>query len=99
MARKPIQIDRDKLRAEVRKLRKQATKPPNMPKSSTGAESAEGGCPAFEKLLIEDQVLSALRTEYARRPLSERRAAAEWAYDEAIATSMFTAALARVDPD
>src|SRR5881397_3116065 len=39
----------------------QATKPPNMPKSSTGSESAEGGCPAFEKLLIEDQDLSALR--------------------------------------
>jgi len=70
-----------------------------MPKSSTGSESAEGGCPDFEKLLIEDQDLSALRTEYARRPLSERRAAAEWAYDEAIANSMFTAALARVDPD
>ena len=70
-----------------------------MPKSSTGSESAEGGCPAFEKLLIDDQDLSALRTEYARRPLSERRAAAEWAYDEAIANSMFTAALARVDPD
>ena len=70
-----------------------------MPKSSTGSESAEGGCPAFEKLLLEDQDLSALRTEYARRSLSERRAAAEWAYDEAIANSMFTAALARVDPD
>src|SRR6266581_8734514 len=68
-------------------------------KKTTGSESAEGGYPAFEKLLIEDQDLSALRTEYARRPLSERRAAAEWAYDEVIANSMFTAALARVDPD
>src|SRR6267378_100123 len=37
--------------------------------------------------------------EYARRPLSERRAAADWAYDEAIANSIFTTTLARVDPD
>ncbi len=70
-----------------------------MPNSSTGSESAEGGCPSFEKLVTQDQDLSALRAEYARRPPSERRAAAEWAYDEAIANSMFTAALARVDPD
>jgi len=70
-----------------------------MPKSSTGSESAEGGCPSFKKLLIHDQDLSALRTEYARRSPSERRAAAEWAYDEAIANCMFTVALARVDPD
>ncbi len=70
-----------------------------MPKSSTGSASAEGGCLSFERLVIQDQDLSALRAEYAQKSLSERRAAAEWAYDEAIANSMFTAALARVDPD
>jgi tetratricopeptide (TPR) repeat protein len=70
-----------------------------MPKRSTGSESAEDGCPSFETLLIQDQDLSALRTDYARRPPAKRRAAAEWAYDEALADNMFTAALARVDPD
>jgi tetratricopeptide (TPR) repeat protein len=70
-----------------------------MPKSSAGSESAEGRGPSFEKLLIQDQDLSALRAEYARRPPAKRRSAAEWAYDEAIADSMFTAALARVAPD
>jgi tetratricopeptide (TPR) repeat protein len=69
-----------------------------MPKTSTGSESAKGRRPSFEKLLVEDQDLSALRAEYAHRPLCERRRAAEWAYDEAIANSLFTGALARLDP-
>ena len=53
----------------------------------------------FAELLSCDAELSALRAEYVRKPATERRAAAEWAYDESIANSLFGAALARLESD
>ena len=50
----------------------------------------------FGELLARDPELSALRTEYALMPAAKRRMAAEWAYDESIANSLFGAALARL---
>ena len=50
----------------------------------------------FAEVLSHDRELSALRAEYARKPPAERRVAAEWAYDENIANSLFGAALARL---
>lgn len=51
----------------------------------------------FAELLSRDPELSALRAEYALKPPAERRAAAEWAYDESIANSLFGAAVARLE--
>src|SRR3974390_2367551 len=48
----------------------------------------------FTTLLEQDSELSGLRAEYAQKPASERRAAAEWAHDESIATSLFAGATA-----
>jgi hypothetical protein len=50
----------------------------------------------FAELLSRDPELSALRADYARKPTTERRAAAEWVYDESISNSLFGAALARL---
>jgi tetratricopeptide (TPR) repeat protein len=50
----------------------------------------------FAELLSRDPELSALRVEYARKPETERRAAAEWAYDESIANSLVGVAFARL---
>jgi tetratricopeptide (TPR) repeat protein len=50
----------------------------------------------FAELLPRDPELSALRAGYARKPTTERRAAAEWVYDESISNSLFGAALARL---
>jgi tetratricopeptide (TPR) repeat protein len=51
----------------------------------------------FAELLSHDPELSALRAEYAGKPAAKRRVAAEWAYDEGIATSLFGGALARLE--
>jgi hypothetical protein len=50
----------------------------------------------FAELLSRDPELSALRADCARKPTTERRAAAEWVYDESISNSLFGAALARL---
>ena len=52
---------------------------------------------SFAELLSRDAELSAIRAEYRVKSPAERRAAAEWAYDEGIANSLFVAALARLD--
>jgi tetratricopeptide (TPR) repeat protein len=50
----------------------------------------------FAELLSRDPELSALRADCAMKPPAERRVAAEWAYDESIANSLFGAASARL---
>ena len=45
-------------------------------------KSATGDTAGFSKLLVQDKELSRLRAEYAQRSATQRRAAAEWAYDE-----------------
>lgn len=49
---------------------------------------------SFARLVKEDSELSGARTEYAQKPKTERRAAAEWAYDESVALSLFGFAVA-----
>ena len=51
---------------------------------------------SFAELLSRDPEFSALRSDYAGKPAKERRAAAEWAYDESIGSSLFGAALAGI---
>jgi hypothetical protein len=65
-----------------------------MPEDKTS--SAERKAVGFVELLAQDPELSGLRTDFAPKRPSERRVAAEWAYDESLATSLFGAAIARV---
>jgi tetratricopeptide (TPR) repeat protein len=51
---------------------------------------------SFAELLSCDSELSTLRATYAPKTVTERRAAAEWAYDESLSTSLFEGALARL---
>ena len=60
--------------------------------STTKAATHRKQC--FSKLLSRDPNLSALRAECAQESETKRRAAAEWAYDESIASSLFGAAVA-----
>jgi tetratricopeptide (TPR) repeat protein len=68
-----------------------------MAKRTATAKAATHTKQSFAELLSRDPELSAVRVEYARKPEAERRAAAEWAYDEGIANSLFGAALARLE--
>ena len=65
--------------------------------ATTKATSRTKQC--FADLLSRDPELSALRAEYAQKPAAERRAAAEWAYDESIANILFGAAFARLESE
>jgi tetratricopeptide (TPR) repeat protein len=67
-----------------------------MDKRTATTKAATHTKQCFAELLSHDQELSALRAEYARKSVAKRRAAAEWAYDEGIATSLFGGALARL---
>jgi tetratricopeptide (TPR) repeat protein len=51
----------------------------------------------FAELLSRDSELSSLRAEYALKTPAKRRMAAEWAYDESVANSLFEVALARLE--
>ncbi len=62
-------------------------------KSATGKPAHSE---SFPKLLSQDPELSDLRSSYARKSPSQRRKAAEWAYDESIAMSLFGAAAAHI---
>ena len=68
-----------------------------MTKRTTTTKATAHTKPCFVELLSRDQELSALRAEYARKPATERRTAAEWVYDEGLANSLFGAALARLE--
>ena len=68
-----------------------------MAKRTATAKAATHTKQSFAELLSRDPELSAVRVEYARKPEAERRAAAEWAYDEGLANSLFGAALARLE--
>ena len=50
----------------------------------------------FAELLSCDPDLAVLRAEYAQKPPAERRAAAEWTYNESVANSLVGVAFARV---
>jgi tetratricopeptide (TPR) repeat protein len=63
--------------------------------AATKATTRTKSC--FAELLSRDPELSALRAEYVLKPAAERRVAAEWAYDESIANSLFGAAVARLE--
>jgi hypothetical protein len=65
-----------------------------MPEGKTS--SNEPKAVGFDELLAQDSELSGLRADYAQEPASKRREAAEWAYDESLAASLFGAAMARV---
>jgi tetratricopeptide (TPR) repeat protein len=62
--------------------------------ATTDPASQTGQC--FAELLSRDPELSALRADSALKAATERRAAAEWAYDESLANSLFGAALERL---
>ena len=49
--------------------------------------------PGFGKLLVTEPDLAGLRAEYARKSVSARRKAAQWAHDESLAASLFNAAV------
>ena len=68
----------------------------SMPKRTTKTNPSNQETPSFADLLSRDPELSALRTEYALKAATELREAAEWAYDESIADSLFGRALARL---
>ena len=67
-----------------------------MAKKPVATETDQGWARSFKILLSQDAELSALRVEYSRASASKRRASAEWAYDESLAVSLFSAALPRV---
>lgn len=67
-----------------------------MPKRTATTNPTSQTKQCFAELLSRDPELSALRADYALKAATERRAAAEWAYDESIGNSMFEAALARL---
>src|SRR5437763_17170805 len=50
----------------------------------------------FTELIKRDRRLTALRREYAHGTAEQRRAAAEWAYDESMANRLFNDGLALV---
>jgi tetratricopeptide (TPR) repeat protein len=54
---------------------------------------------SFDECVRLDAELAATRAEYAREPANERRQAAEWEYDSAIAGRMFGQALAAAGDD
>ena len=67
-----------------------------MPRRMSTTNPTSQTKPCFAGLLSCDPELSALRADYALKAVTERRAAAEWAYDESIANSLFGAALERL---
>ena len=67
-----------------------------MTKRTTTTKATTHTKQGFAEFLSHDPELAALLTEYARKPARERRAVAEWAYDESIANSLFGAAVARL---
>src|ERR1035437_784233 len=68
----------------------------SMTKRTTTTKATTHTKQGFAEFLSHDPELAALLTEYARKPARERRAVAEWAYDESIANSLFGAAVARL---
>jgi tetratricopeptide (TPR) repeat protein len=67
-----------------------------MAKRTATAKATSHTAQCFAELLSRDPELSALRADYARKPATKRRTAAEWVYDESIGNSLFGAALARL---
>jgi tetratricopeptide (TPR) repeat protein len=67
-----------------------------MAKKAAPAKATSPTTQCFAELLSRDPELSALRADYAQKPATKRRAAAEWVYDESISNSLFGAALASV---
>ena len=65
-----------------------------MAKKTARTKPASLTMQCFAELLARDPELSALRADYARKPASKHRAAAEWAYDVSISDSLFGAAVA-----
>jgi tetratricopeptide (TPR) repeat protein len=66
------------------------------PKGTARTNLASQTTQCFAEQLSRDPELSALRADYAQKPATKRRAAAEWVYDESISNSLFGAALARL---
>jgi tetratricopeptide (TPR) repeat protein len=66
------------------------------PKRTATTNPASQTEQCFAELLPHDPELSALRSEYALKAATERRSAAEWAYDESLGNSLFGAALERL---
>lgn len=60
-----------------------------------GKRSGARANASFAHALARDAELSELRAEYAAKPALQRQRAAEWAYDESIATSLVAGALGR----
>ena len=69
---------------------------PRMAKRTATTKATSHTTQCFAELLSRDPELSALRADYAQKPATKRRAAAEWVYDESISNSLFGAALARL---
>jgi len=69
---------------------------PRMTKRTATAKATSHTTQCFAELLSRDPELLALRADYAQKPATKRRAAAEWVYDESISNSLFGAALARL---
>ena len=69
---------------------------PRMAKNKATIKATSHTTQCFAELLSRDPELSALRADYARKPATKRRAAAEWVYDESISNSLFGTALARL---
>jgi tetratricopeptide (TPR) repeat protein len=67
-----------------------------MAKRAAKHKALPGTRQCFAELLSRDPELSTLRAESALKAPAKRRAAAEWAYDESMANSLFGAALARL---
>ena len=67
-----------------------------MPKRTSTTNPISQTKQCFAKLLSRAPELSALRADYALKAATERRAAAEWAYDESMGNSLFGAALERL---
>src|SRR6266700_1627019 len=65
-----------------------------MAKKTVGRKSVGHEARSFATLLAEGTELSRLRAEYAQKASPKRRVAAQWAYDEDLAATLFKAALA-----
>lgn len=67
-----------------------------MAKKRPAKRRGAGETASFAQSLAQDAELSSLRAEYAGKTVSERREAAQWAYDESVATSLFAGVAERV---
>jgi hypothetical protein len=62
----------------------------------TGTKASSHTKLCFAELLSGDPELSALRADYAQKPATARRTAADWTCYESISNSLFGAAVARL---